>query len=94
VTTPNNKENPTNHCPHCNAELSAWQNPEGTSWGDGIQYVCFNDECQYFIKGWAWMLEKYQQTISYRFRFDPQNGDTGPLPVWSKQALKDRIINR
>ena len=81
------------HCPYCNAKLSAWQNPEGTSWGEGIQYVCFNDDCEYYKNGWAWMLEKYQQKASYRFRFDPQSGQRGPLPVWSQNALKDRIVN-
>ena len=88
----NNFPDKITQCPHCGAKLSAWLNPEGTSWGEGIQYVCFNDDCEYYQKGWAWMLEKVQQKTSYRFRFDPQTGQQGPLPVWSEYALKDRIV--
>ena len=38
------------------------------------------------------MMEKYQRRASYRHRFNPVNGESGPLPVWSKNALKDMII--
>jgi len=38
------------------------------------------------------MQEQYQQKVSYRHRYDPESGEKGPLPVWSSEALKDRII--
>lgn len=80
-------------CPHCGIALKKWTNPEGSNWGSSCQYVCFNDDCPYFTKGWKWMLEKYNVTASYRHRYNPENGETGPLPVWSKNALKDKIVN-
>lgn len=69
-----------------------WANPEGSTWGGEFQYVCFNDNCPYFIEGWAWMSMRYGATASYRYRLNPATGETGPLPVWSKNALHDGII--
>ena len=85
------KSNET-RCPHCDSPLSKWENPELNSWGGEYQYVCFNDECPYFTRGWNWMREQFNVTASYRYRFDPSTGERGPLPVWSKQALRTSIL--
>ena len=83
--------NPTT-CPHCGTKLVRWENPPLGSWGAGFQLVCFNDECPYFVRGWHWMYEHYAVRASYRFRCDPETGETGPLPVWSKDALRESIL--
>ncbi|MFH1575318.1 MAG: ogr/Delta-like zinc finger family protein [Acidobacteriota bacterium] len=79
-------------CPHCSQPMVRWANPQQTSWSGAFQIVCFNDECPYFTRGWRWMLDHFQVTASYRYRLDPTTGETGPLPVWSKDALKSGII--
>ncbi len=79
-------------CPHCGERLSRWETPPATSWAGAIHLVCFNDECPYFRKGWAHMLEKYEVHSSYRYRFDPENGAEGPLPVWSPEAMRGLIV--
>jgi hypothetical protein len=38
------------------------------------------------------MQEKYDVTASYRHRYDPRSGETGPVPVWSQDALKTHIV--
>lgn len=79
-------------CPYCHALLKTWAAPDETSWGGEFQLVCFNDECPYYIRGWAWMASQFQVTASYRYRIDPQTGEAGPLPVWSNDALKAAVV--
>ncbi len=84
------QEKPT--CPHCGARLLKWLAPAESTWGETILYVCFNDDCDYFKNGWNHMWNKYQQKASYRHRLDPVTGQTGPLPVWSEDATRNRIV--
>jgi hypothetical protein len=72
--------------------MNRWQNPQMGSWSGEFQFVCFNDECPYFVRGWAWMKERFAATASYRHRLDPATGETGPLPVWSKDAMRTSIL--
>ncbi len=85
-------ENQKKECPHCGHQLKKWLCPPESSWGVYFQYVCFNDECSYFKNGWDWMKNKYNQKASYRYRLNPGNNESGPLPVWSYDALKNSII--
>jgi len=72
--------------------MTKWVAPEEMSWGEDVQLVCFNDECSYYERGWEWMRDKYQQKASYRFRYNPNNEEQGPLPVWSPIAFRDCIV--
>ena len=38
------------------------------------------------------MREHFNVTSSYRHRLDPVTGESGPLPVWSKEALRSNIL--
>lgn len=86
------QENETPRCPHCGSEFQRWATPEAGTWDEQWHWVCFNDDCSYYKKGWAYMATNYNQRASYRFRLNPVSGATGPLPVWSPTALKDSIL--
>jgi hypothetical protein len=72
--------------------MARWANPSGSTWTGEFQFVCFNDECPYFVRGWEWMKQSFSVGASYRFRLDPETGETGALAVWSKDALKSSIL--
>jgi len=79
-------------CPYCGEKMLRWSNPQLGSWGGEFQFVCFNDRCSYFVRGWVWMNDRFNVNASYRYRYDPQTGDCGPLPVWSAEALRGSIL--
>jgi len=81
-----------NMCVHCSKPMQRWTNPDMGSWSGEYQYVCFNDDCPYFVRGWAWMEERYGVKASYRYRLDPVTHESGPLPVWSARDFRSSII--
>jgi len=79
-------------CPHCGEEMKKWQAPDDSNWGGEVKYVCFYDECPYYVRGWNWMMEKYGVNSSYRHSINPETGGASPLPVASKDHLTPGII--
>ena len=79
-------------CPHCGSAMKKWTCPPDSTFGTEYLWVCFNDDCEYYVRGWNWMMEKYQHRSSYRHSLNPESGKEGPLPVWSATALKNKII--
>jgi len=58
---------------------------------DELRYVCFNDECGYYVRGWAFIEEHYKTKASYRHMLDPQSGQTMPLRVKTAVDFRDGI---
>ncbi len=78
--------------PHCNSRLKKWRVPVDASWSEEFFFVCFNDECPYYKKGWEWMKEQYNQGASYRYMINPSTGAESMIPVWSDSATREMII--
>jgi hypothetical protein len=72
--------------------MQAFELPEATGWTGEFQLACFNDDCPYFLRGWAHMKSTYEVNASYRYRIDPSTGAPSPLPVWSATAHKYPIF--
>jgi hypothetical protein len=90
-----NVEAPT--CTYCGSPMKKWHTPQvpfggSTTWTSEFLYICFNDECPYFVNGWDWMWNNYHRSVSYRHMFDPGTGKTSPIPVKSYDSLKEGII--
>ncbi|MDR3603664.1 MAG: ogr/Delta-like zinc finger family protein [Syntrophaceae bacterium] len=80
-------------CPHCGAEMDPINTPDVSSWGGEVHHVCFNDECSYYKKSWEVLDNQGVERTGYRCRIDPR-GASGPLAVWSADALKDLICEK
>ena len=89
---PDMKEPEVPKCPHCGEAMKKWETPLYSTWGTLFLWVCFNDECPYFVRGWDHMMKTQKVTASYRHSMNPETGTKGPLPCWSRDAHKDKII--
>lgn len=78
-------------CPHCGEAMAPIRTPIESSWGGEIHYICFNDQCCYFVASWDSLTSQGIERTGYRCRMDPR-GCCGPAPVWSEDALKDLIV--
>ena len=79
-------------CPHCRSKLKKWRVPDEATWEEEFFFVCFNDDCPYYKRGWVWMKEQYNQEASYRYAINPTTGSSSPLPVWSDSATREMIV--
>ena len=84
----------TLRCPYCDGNLDKWEVPDTPfiEWASDFQYICFNDECPYFAGGWGAMSSQ-GNGCSYRFMYDPSSGGCHPIPVPTKEALRENIVH-
>jgi len=85
-------------CPHCGQNLNKWSTPsfnfaDGLGWCTPFLYVCFNDECSFYVNSWKHLNEAYGQEMGYRFMLHPDSGESSSIPVGNKYAMKGDIID-
>ncbi len=75
-------------CPDCDVKMTLWEVPsinigDGLGWGTPYLFVCFNDECGSYKKGWDDMQESMATTASYRCINEPGQPNFEYMPVFS-----------
>ena len=75
-------------CPHCNQEMTLWEVPpinfsDGLGWGSPFLFVCFNDDCPSYKKGWEHLYESMEAPASYRCINEPGCDNFEYMPVFS-----------
>ncbi len=83
-------------CPHCGERLRKWavpDNPFGQTWDNDFMYICFNDTCPYYVKGWDHMYKEGNRGVSYRLMYNPEKDCCMPIPVPSPKALRESIVD-
>lgn len=85
-------------CPHCNEEMKLWEVPpitfsDGLGWGSPYLFLCFNDECPLYERGWKDMEENYAQRASMRCFNYPGTEQFECMPVFSAMGGQGQIID-
>jgi hypothetical protein len=84
-------------CPKCGVKMLKTENPpfsfsDGLGWCVPYFYVCFNNECDSYAKGWDHLMKNYGKTASYRCMIYPDSGAEDTLCVLSPEAYTGQIM--
>lgn len=82
-------------CPYCGDHLKKWtvpDNPFSQTWDNDHMYICFNDACAYYVRGWDHMYKEGNRGTSYRLMYHPEKDRCMAIPVPSPRALRDGIV--
>jgi hypothetical protein len=75
-------------CPHCGEMMSVFTLPpvtfgDGLGWNAPFLWICGNDECPVFRKGFEQALSQYGRTVSMRAIVEPDSGRHSVAPAFS-----------
>lgn len=85
----------TLQCPYCGEKMKKWavpDNPFEVTWDNEFMYICFNDRCPYYVRGWDHMSRAGNRGVSYRLMYHPEKDVCMPIPVPSPKALRESIV--
>lgn len=85
-------------CPYCGEEMNLWEVPDiamgdGLGWGTPYLYICFNEKCPVYEKGWENIRENFAHNASYRCMCYPGTEQFECIPVFSPEGAKGQIID-
>jgi SAM-dependent methyltransferase len=86
----------TLQCPYCGERMNKWEvpdNPFEVTWDNEFMYICFNDRCPYYVRGWDHMSREGNRGVSYRLMYNPEKNVCMPIPVPSPRALRESIVD-
>ena len=56
-------------------------------------YICFNDGCPYYVRGWDCMEKQGNRGVSYRLMYNAEKDCCMPVPVNTPNSLKESIVD-
>ena len=85
-------------CPHCEQKMTLWEVPQisvsdGLGWGTPYLFICFNDECPSYKKGWDHLQETMETPASYRCINEPGQKNFEYMPVFSPIGATGGILD-
>lgn len=85
-------------CPHCETKLSPCEVPpfhigDGLGWGTEVFFVCLNDECPPFVRGWEHIEEQFGHVGSYRYMHLPNEKKGEMMMVGNKMAFTGSVLD-
>ncbi|MDR2550579.1 MAG: zinc ribbon domain-containing protein [Desulfobulbus sp.] len=86
------------YCPHCSGDLTLCHAPpvhvgDGLGWGSEYLFICLNDSCPLFVKGWEYIANQYGHVGSYRYMELPNSKENYSMMVISKEAFTGSIVD-
>ncbi len=86
------------YCPHCSGDLTLCHSPavhvgDGLGWGSEYLFICLNDKCPLFVKGWDYIANQYGHVGSYRYMEIPNSKETYTMMVAGKDAFTGSIVD-
>ncbi len=85
-------------CPHCSGHLTLCHAPpvhvgDGLGWGSEFLFICLNDICPLFVKGWDYIEKQYGHVGSYRYMEIPNSKETYTMMVVGKEAFTGNVVD-
>lgn len=85
-------------CPHCQTELTLCHAPaihvgDGLGWGSEYLFICLNDDCSLFAKGWDHIEQQYGHVGSYRHMEIPNSKESYSMMVGGQGAFTGSIVD-
>ncbi|MGI6657517.1 MAG: zinc ribbon domain-containing protein [Desulfobulbus sp.] len=85
-------------CPHCGQALSLCHAPaihvgDGLGWGAEYLFICLNDECSLYVKGWEYISSQYHHTGSYRYMELPNSAESHTMMVGGPGAFTGSVVD-
>ncbi len=86
------------YCPHCSGDLVLCHAPavhvgDGLGWGSEYLFICLNDRCPLFVKGWDYIANQYGHVGSYRYMEIPNSKESYSMMVVGKEAFTGSIVD-
>ena len=85
-------------CPHCSGDLTLCHSPsvhvgDGLGWGSEYLFICLNDSCPLFVKGWDYIANQYGHVGSYRYMEVPNSKENYNMMVVGRDAFTGNVVD-